>query len=401
MERGKIKKTAVAYLAARLFATPIAMMMGVYALRLKSSGLNFLEINLVNACFMILVFLFEVPTGSFADVFGHKKSFVAGLALEGAGLAVYFFARSFWGFVAAEIILAFAASLQSGSLNAWAVNNFRRYGWTAGYTRFFGWTYIFERLAIGLLVVVGAKIGHWFGLDWPFLVAALLVFAGAGLTWLLLSNGDNPEAGAGRYSWHDFCVNIVRGRKIIIDNKGLMALFGGSFLVAMTIQPLNMQWPILYVSRFATTDVSLPSFLLVLGTIAGAALIVKFCQGVKSMVGQLLLLTSFIGLTIAVIPEIKSRALFLAVFFAHEIPRGMLKPIQESWLGELVQDDARRATVSSYFGMFWTLAAGIGLLASGFWSEWLGISLCWQVTSIVTLVTAFVFFVLSQKQKPL
>ncbi len=399
MDEHKIRRVVFAFYAAKVLSMHITLTFGVYVLMLKHSGLNYIEINAVNTCFMVAIFLFEVPTGSYADAFGHKRSFVAGLMIEGVALLIFFLGSSFWHFVLAEVIAAFAAALQSGSLDAWVVNKFRQYGWKKGYAKLFSRAYVLERLATLALAWVGAKIGHYLGLSWPFLIAGILAFFSAAILWRLLNDGEEPRRKTEPHRWQEFKTNIAEGRRIIIANKKLALLFGVCFTVSMMVQPINMQWSVLYEMRFNTTDLSTPVFFQVLGTILGAGLVVEFCRRVKSMATQLMLVGLAIGITIMVIPVQRDWGMFMAVLFVHEIPRGMLMPLQASWVGELVQDDKRRATVNSYFGMLWTLAAGAGLMISGFWAQWYGIRFTWQVIGAVGMITLVLFLALSRRKR--
>jgi len=81
------------------------------------------RMNLVNAAFMLGTFVFEIPTGAYADFFGRKRSYVihAGL-LSLAGL-IYFFSHSFLFFILAELIAAISFTFASGAIDAWLVDN--------------------------------------------------------------------------------------------------------------------------------------------------------------------------------------------------------------------------------------------------------------------------------------
>lgn len=399
MDEQKIRKVVIAFYAAKLLGANVTMTFGVYVLMLKHAGLNFVEINLVSLFFVIGILLFEVPTGSYADSFGHKKSFVAGLAIEGVGLAMYFLSSGFWGFAAAEFVIAFAAALQSGSLSAWAVNKLRKYGKKTGYARMFSRAYILERVATLALVWIGAKIGYCFGLSWPFLIAGIMSFASAAVLWRVMNNNDQPVPRANINHWHEFKRNISAGRKIIVSHERLALLLGICFVISFVTQPINKQWSILYETRFHTLDLSMPVFFQVLGTIMGAGLVTEFSRRFKSMVWQFGLLTVFIAATIIIIPQTGDWAMFMAVLFIHEIPRGMVFPLEQTWVNEIVQDDACRATVSSYFGMLWTLAAGSGLLFSGFWAEWFGIKICWQTIGSAGIIILLAFIAISRKKR--
>jgi predicted MFS family arabinose efflux permease len=250
---------------------------------------------------------------------------------------------------------------------------------------------------------IGAKIGYYFGLSWPFLIAGVLALVSSAVLWFVLNNGDDSEDQKKDFHpWRNFYQNISQGRQIIVSHQRLALLFGICFIISMMVQPMNMQWAVLYEARFNTVDTSSPVFVQVLGTIIGASLLTLFCAKVRGMIAQFIYLVIVIAVTIFAIPIFGDWGAFMVILFVHELPRGMVMPLRSSWTGEFVEDDERRATVNSYFGMIWTLAAGSGLALSGFWAEWWGIKFAWQAISmigLVCLVVLLIFHRLKSKQK--
>jgi len=77
---------------------------------LLSRGLNLFQINLVNVAFYTTLFVFGIPTGAFADIFGRKTSVVLAGIFNALGTLVYYLATGFLGFAAAEILLAIGST---------------------------------------------------------------------------------------------------------------------------------------------------------------------------------------------------------------------------------------------------------------------------------------------------
>ena len=61
----------------------------IYVTFLIKNGLSLLEVNLVNMSFFLTLFICEIPTGAFADIFGRKKSFVLACVLMCLSMFVY------------------------------------------------------------------------------------------------------------------------------------------------------------------------------------------------------------------------------------------------------------------------------------------------------------------------
>src|SRR3989344_7391935 len=106
-EDNMVKSTIRLYLLLKALSTlGISFISAVYVTFLLSKGLNLFEVNLVNAVFFTTLFLFEIPTGAFADIFGRKASVIAACLLFSLGMFVYAASGSFWAFALAEVTAA-------------------------------------------------------------------------------------------------------------------------------------------------------------------------------------------------------------------------------------------------------------------------------------------------------
>ena len=93
----EMKETVRHYLLLKsVSAFGVSFISAVYVTFLISKGLNLFEVNLVNFVFFTTLFICEIPTGAFADVFGRKLSFVISCMLFALGMFVYGTAKSFW-----------------------------------------------------------------------------------------------------------------------------------------------------------------------------------------------------------------------------------------------------------------------------------------------------------------
>ena len=102
--------------------------MVTYVLFLSEKGMDLLQINLINTCYMIAVILAELPTGSFADSFGRHRSFSLSFFLMALSTFIYFVSGSFMLFVLAEVVAALGHTFFSGSIEAWLVDSLKARG---------------------------------------------------------------------------------------------------------------------------------------------------------------------------------------------------------------------------------------------------------------------------------
>ncbi|MBW2984612.1 MFS transporter [Candidatus Woesearchaeota archaeon] len=88
-------------------------------------GFTFSELSFALVGFFIAPFIFEVPTGVVADVFGRKLSVVLSFLLMGIGAAYVPFVSNFVMLFALLFFIGFAKTLSSGADQAWVVDNIR------------------------------------------------------------------------------------------------------------------------------------------------------------------------------------------------------------------------------------------------------------------------------------
>src|SRR5437016_4121451 len=92
------------YILTALHWVSISFVMATYATFLRGKGLDFFEMNMVNMSFFVSMFVFEIPTGALADVFGRRVSFLSACSLLSLSFFLYASSETFWQFVLAEVI---------------------------------------------------------------------------------------------------------------------------------------------------------------------------------------------------------------------------------------------------------------------------------------------------------
>ncbi|MFA6898050.1 MAG: MFS transporter, partial [Candidatus Paceibacterota bacterium] len=166
-----------------MFGTGIGS--ATYVLFLKSHGLDLFEVNLVNVAFFTTLFICEIPTGAFADVFGRKPSFIISCFLYALGLGAYAFSQSFWGFVMAEMVLAVGATFSSGAFSAWLVDSLKHHGHAEPLAPIFSKAGAIGRLGSMAGGLIGAVIAEW-DLALPWFVGSIGMFIVAGYSLIVL-----------------------------------------------------------------------------------------------------------------------------------------------------------------------------------------------------------------------
>jgi MFS family permease len=132
---------------------------------------------LVQAIFSAAGLAFEVPSGYLADVAGRRRALLLGMGAQALAMLGYGVARGFWTFAAAEVALAFAYSLLSGTASAILFDSLRASGDDARYHRMEGRAEAMTRLGTGVAAVLGGFLAA-VSLRLPFAVNTATAFAG-------------------------------------------------------------------------------------------------------------------------------------------------------------------------------------------------------------------------------
>lgn len=129
-------------------------------------GLNFTQITLIQAWFMLWMFILEVPTGVVADRFGRRTSLmIAGLSF-GSACILYTRAPDITFFLAGEFLFAVGLTLYSGADKALLYEKMREAGNEKEATSVFSKYNAFRILGISLGLPMGSLMASM--MVWPY-----------------------------------------------------------------------------------------------------------------------------------------------------------------------------------------------------------------------------------------
>ncbi len=101
---------------------PVGLVIGILTLWQLERGLTIAQALTVSSAGGLAVFLLELPTSGFADVFGRRPVFVVSAVVNVAASTVLLVAHSFWVFLVAAVLTGVFRALDSGPLEAWFVD---------------------------------------------------------------------------------------------------------------------------------------------------------------------------------------------------------------------------------------------------------------------------------------
>lgn len=100
----------------------------IWVLYMVYKGLPLWQIGIIEGIFHTTSFIFEVPSGAWADLFGRKKVMVAGRGACAVSALILLFSNHFLGFAIGFIISAIGYNLNSGSEEALVYDSMKQAG---------------------------------------------------------------------------------------------------------------------------------------------------------------------------------------------------------------------------------------------------------------------------------
>ena len=379
-----IAQTLYWYLGMRGLANfAMSLHFAIYTTFLLSRGLNLFEANLVNLVFYATLFVFELPTGAFADVFGRKTSVVISGVFNTAGTLAYFFAKSFWGFAAAESLLAVGSTFLSGAFAAWAVDRMRHFGHDGNTKNLF----IKEQQVMVGVSIAGGLLGSLVAtksLSLTWLVSSALFLFWTALAFLgLREEYFKRQKLSFRAGFEALKQTTRTSIEFGIRHRTVrfILLIGG--LQYLCLMPGNMQWQPWFGQFFHSVSsngwlwVGM-SVAILAGSSAAKTVLTRFAGEDRALFYTQMLL----GISLAGTVVFKVLPASLAVFMVHEFGRGLFKPIKDAYLNDQLPAK-ERATVVSFEAISHHLGGGLGLVLSGWTALAFGIPATWLMFGLV------------------
>jgi MFS family permease len=149
-------------------------------------GLNYTQMMLLQSYFMAMWFLFEVPTGTFADKFGRKKTMLMGYFFISMFPIVYTIKPAFWCFILGETLAALGMALISGAWEALLYDTLKELGREKQSKKYFGILNSTHLAGILIGAPIGSIMAKYIGLEVITRVSAIPPLVAVGFSLLLI-----------------------------------------------------------------------------------------------------------------------------------------------------------------------------------------------------------------------
>ncbi|MGB3759952.1 MAG: MFS transporter [Rivularia sp. (in: cyanobacteria)] len=220
----------------------------------ENSGLSFEQSLLLKTILSLSIFIFEIPSGYFSDIFGRKACLVSGGLIWTLGLLFYCFQTGFSAFAIAEILSGLAASLISGANTALGFDSLVKMNQEQNYRHVEGRLGAIAGVAEAICGLVGGLVAAR-NLVYPFYLQTICIFLYFLIALTLVEpnlhqSSINPSQAIDRREiWQAIRFSLLENKKV----KWLIlfsANFGIATFLAVWLSQADMQSRGLAVSSF-------------------------------------------------------------------------------------------------------------------------------------------------------
>jgi MFS family permease len=89
-------------------------------------GFSFFQISIITSAFGLSMFIFEIPTGAFADLISRKYSVILGYLIAAIAISTVPFVSNFYVMVSLWAVVGFGLTFSSGAEEAWVIGNLNK-----------------------------------------------------------------------------------------------------------------------------------------------------------------------------------------------------------------------------------------------------------------------------------
>lgn len=374
-----IKKTIYLYLFFILLSKfSIFFIAATYSVFLEDHGLDVFWRNIVNAIFYITLFVCEIPTGAFADIFGRKTSYALSYFILSISMFVYGASSSFAGFVVAEIIGAIGNTFANGAFDAWLKDKLDLYGCEKSRLRIvFSRKSQITQIAGGVSGLIGgflAKVSPTL----PWIFGGTFFLIGGVLVIFLLKEEYFEKKKVSIKESILFTKNAVKQG---FQNNVICFVVVMTLVQIPTLQAPNMQWPQFFLGFVTKPYLGCIYFGIAITIVAGSFLSIRFLEKMKNsekkflifsqlLMGAGLVLTYFGGTFLLCLPA----------FLLHEFARGLFAPIKDDYINQSIPEKTKeRSILLSIESMSRHLGGIVGLILSGLVAKYSSIPTTWLI----------------------
>jgi len=353
---------------------------GVYALLFSDHGLSAGQISTLFVVWSVTSFVFEVPSGAWADTVDRRRLLVLSAAVLAAGFATWVVFPSYAGFATGFVLWGISGALMSGTFEALLYDELAARSATSSYGRLVGWSASAAMAAALVGIVLAAPLlaaGGYELVGWTSVAVAVVHGV---LAWSLPRAPVAERSGDSVRRYR----SMLRGGLLEATRHRTVrrVLLLSSAMIGLTAY--DEYFPVIARDHgSATSHVPLLVGLVTLGQLVGTALAGRTARMAPATLGAVVAVS-------AVLLSLGSLAGHVVGFAAIAVGYGLINNamiVGEARLQDVIEGPAR-ATVTSVSGLTVEVAALTLYATVGIGSVWTSVSVLVALLGVPTLAVA-------------
>ena len=230
-----------------LFWFSLSIILPVYVIMLeKQVRLDYLQIAAALAVTSVAVFVFEFPSGLFADWFGRKGTFMIACSILAASMLILFFSQSFITVLPGMFLFGTGRAFSSGSLEAWFIDAIHEKEPKEDIQPYLAKAGMFSLFGVALGSILGGVLAQeqlFSGipsLKLPLIAVAVFYLITVFLTSILIKESKHITNKDKHFS--TLVSNLKNFLTFIKGNKKILTFFGIFALIAIGGSSLEMYY---------------------------------------------------------------------------------------------------------------------------------------------------------------
>ncbi len=339
------------------------------------------QIGVIIGASYIGAFLFEIPTGAVADIYGRKVSTLLAYFLKSLLLPMFMFVHNYYILIALSALRGIIGTLNSGAREAWIVDNLKYYKKSQLIKVYFLKEHSLIKLGMFFSGILGTLVVAAFGLSYIWLFAGLSWFVSA----LFLvpvkehpikkkkDNKKLPVIYKQTY-FQSILKQIKHSFEALFKNKTIMSLMIITFFFVLPSafnsdviwRPLlkNLGFPVYALGTLFSISMIIGSAT----AVVGKHIIKKFKSQSKYLI-YTLIFQIIVSLPLLLLNNLY---LIVAINLIMVFSIDLFKPIYSSFFQEFIPS-RKRATLTSVNSMVWAVGNSIAIPLAGYAGHLIGL----------------------------
>ncbi len=384
-----------------------------FILFLLEKGLSFTQIGILYAVREIVINVFEIPSGVFADTFGRKTSLLGSFLLYIFSFVVFYFSTGFVFFLGAFVLYGMADAFRSGTHKGMIMDYLKLNDWETQKINYYGHTRSCSQKGSAISALVAGLIVFYYGnYQTIFLFSIIPYLINLVLIWsypkelnkitFYSKKKERPRISA---TFKSFYAVIKRPDILrIVHSSAVHSAFQKA--IKDYIQPLLLSVafiiPILSQVEMQKKNgliIGAIYFIIYLLTSQASRMASSFDKNTKRNSSYSTLIYGFLfGLISGVFYYFDLWVFSLVAFIGIYLIENIRKPILTGILADNVPNEILTSVISAQSLWKTIITASIALLL-GFLADYYGIGIAFVVVSMILLLSAWVTNGFKEKSK--